>query len=247
MRRFTSISAVVFDLGGTLLDFAHPESLSTLRAGFRSGYDHLRARQLDLPSFGSYRRGLEWRFAGAFVRAWLRGRELDPLVHLRRAHRRYGLSGSEITELATAIYAPTKTIARAAEGAVDTLQTLKNRGYRLAAISNTVAPPSGLDDHLAAEGLLPFFPLRVYSCVFGVPKPNPRIFEETLHRLALPAEETAYVGDKPRIDVKGARQVGMATVLRVAPDAEVPPGPRADLVIRSIPELLDHFPPRNPS
>jgi len=46
----------------------------------------------------------------------------------------------------------------------------------------------------------------------GWRKPNIKIFEETLRRLDVTAEETIYVGDSPLEDIKGAKAVGMKTV-----------------------------------
>ena len=43
-------------------------------------------------------------------------------------------------------------------------------------------------------------------------KPNIKIFEETLRRLDVTAEETIYVGDSPLEDIKGAKAAGMKTV-----------------------------------
>lgn len=245
----SNIQAAVFDLGGTLLDFAKPESLATLRNGFRSGFDFLAGHSHALPPFGRYRRTLLRRFLFAYLRSRLTGGELDPLVELTRAHRTMGihLDNGSLTELAKAVYAPTKTIARAASGSADTLAELARRGYKLAVVSNTVAPPPGLDDHLADEGLLQFFPIRVYSCVVGVPKPNPRIFKEALDQLNVPAHQAVYIGDKPRIDVKGASRLGMMTVLRVPTGQPIPSGPKPDVLIREIPELLDFLGPRQTS
>lgn len=242
----SDIKAAVFDLGGTLLDFAKPESLTTLRMGFRSGYDHLTERRPAMPPFARYRRTLESRMLLAYLWSRLTGGELDPMVELNAAHRRLDIDLDEgsLADLAKAVYAPTKAIARAAPGSASTLAELARRGYKLAVVSNTVAPPPGLDDHLDAEGLLEFFPIRVYSCVVGVPKPNPRIFTEALNQLNVPANQAVYIGDKPRIDVKGARRVGMMTVLRVPPSQPVPSGPRPDHLIRDIPELLDLLGPR---
>ena len=42
-----------------------------------------------------------------------------------------------------------------------------NGGLRLGIVSNTFSPQGALDQHLDAEGILEFFPVRVYSCDVG--------------------------------------------------------------------------------
>jgi len=39
-----------------------------------------------------------------------------------------------------------------------------------------------------------------------------KIFEETLKRLGVTAEEAVYVGDSPEEDIKGAKNAGMKTI-----------------------------------
>ncbi len=243
------IEAVIFDIGGTLLDFAQPESLVQLRAGLHSIHAHLTSTGLHLPPYTVYRRRLERRALRAYLFSRLRGAELDPMRLLHEGHARMGiaLEAAAVADLGKRLYAPTKAIARAHPETAGALSALRRRGYRLAIISNTIAPPVGLEDHLADEGLLEYFPVRIFSCVLGVPKPHPRIFRAALDALAMPAERAVYVGDKPKIDVRGARRVGMGAVLRHAPGLPPPPGPAADAVIRQIVDLLGLLPDRGGS
>jgi putative hydrolase of the HAD superfamily len=46
------------------------------------------------------------------------------------------------------------------------------------------------------------------SRVFGVEKPDPRIFHHVADLLGLPPERCVYVGDTVRYDVQGARGAG---------------------------------------
>ena len=47
----------------------------------------------------------------------------------------------------------------------------------------------------------------------GIEKPDPAIFRLALERSGIDPGEAVYVGDHPRIDVEGARAVGMDAVL----------------------------------
>jgi HAD superfamily hydrolase (TIGR01450 family) len=68
-----------------------------------------------------------------------------------------------------------------------------------------------------------------------VGKPEPPLFRMALERLGLGPGEAAMVGDSVPSDIRGARAVGMRTVL-YAPDGGSP-APEADVTIRSFAEL----------
>lgn len=116
---------------------------------------------------------------------------------------------------------------------VSTLRGLHARGLRLGLISNSHRCLSSFQTHFLLDGLVS---VAVSSSEFGLMKPDPRIFQEALMQMAVPAHRAVMVGDSVAHDIEGARQVGMRGVLidraaRTSPDdAEVD-------VIRSLSEL----------
>ena len=68
-----------------------------------------------------------------------------------------------------------------------------------------------------------------------VGKPEPPLFRLALERLGLESAAAAMVGDSVEADIKGARRLGMRTVL-YAPDG-APSVHDADLIVRSFAEL----------
>ena len=86
----------------------------------------------------------------------------------------------------------------------------KASGLVLAIVSNFEA---WLEDLLGLLGVRDRFPVRVISGREGVEKPDPRIFELALERLALDAADAMYVGDNPEFDVVPATALGMTAVL----------------------------------
>jgi 4-nitrophenyl phosphatase len=74
---------------------------------------------------------------------------------------------------------------------------------------------------------------RVRPVVVG--KPHPPLFRMALERMGVAAVEAAMVGDSVPSDIRGARAVGMATVL-YAPDGDGAAA-EADVVVRSFVEL----------
>jgi putative hydrolase of the HAD superfamily len=83
--------------------------------------------------------------------------------------------------------------------------------YKLGLISNFTYAPV-IYAGIRKLGINQFFSAILVSEEVGWRKPNKKIFEETLRRLDTIPEETAYVGDSPLEDIKGAKAVGMKTV-----------------------------------
>ena len=61
--------------------------------------------------------------------------------------------------------------------------------------------------------LKPYFDRVVFSCDFGFAKPEPEIYEFCLDSLAVKPAQALYIGDGGSDELKGAREVGMTTVL----------------------------------
>ena len=90
-----------------------------------------------------------------------------------------------------------------------TLQGLKNRGYRLGIIANQVP---GTAKRLDAWGLLRYFDVVAASAELGVAKPNPRIFEKALAMAECHPQNAVMVGDRLDNDMIPAKALGMQTV-----------------------------------
>lgn len=130
---------------------------------------------------------------------------------------------------------------RVFEDAVPTLEWLRARGVRLAAVTNRSHGGAAFLEELRREGLLDYFEAVVSSDQVGYRKPHPAIFERALEALGLPAEECAHVGDRLAVDVTGARRVGMFAIWmrRLRPAHEQPAGEHEvpDLTIERLGDL----------
>ncbi len=123
---------------------------------------------------------------------------------------------------------------RRAEGARETLGSLRQRGYRIAVVSNADGRVRGL---LEAAGLGPHLEFVVDSAEVGVEKPDPRIFHAATGRMGLPPGACAYVGDIYEIDVVGAERAGLTPIL--IGDGPAPEGTRR---VTDLSTLLSLFP-----
>ena len=96
------------------------------------------------------------------------------------------------------------------ELANELLEALKQRGFRLAMLSNRIKP---YDELLHALGLAGYFEFALAAGDFEVWKPDPAVFQHALQRMDVNPEQAIYVGDNYYADVIGSQQAGMQPVL----------------------------------
>ena len=92
----------------------------------------------------------------------------------------------------------------------ETLDQLKER-YLLAIVSDAQSA-YGVSE-LRAAGLAEYFSPIIISGDFGYRKPDPRLFQAALTELQVYPEQAIFVGNDRFRDIRGARQVGMKTIL----------------------------------
>lgn len=93
---------------------------------------------------------------------------------------------------------------------VPVLQSLRDAGYYLGVISNSVGT---MEEQLNRVGLAPYFRTILDSAVVGVEKPHREIFQMALEQAAISSAEALFVGDTYATDVGGARRAGIQGVL----------------------------------
>jgi FMN phosphatase YigB (HAD superfamily) len=121
-------------------------------------------------------------------------------------------------------------------GQGELLDWLKGR-YRLGVVSNFDYTPT-VRRILAESGILGRFETVVVSDTVGWRKPRPDIFQRALTEMGVPARECLFVGDRPDIDVVGAKGMGMAAAWLNPARAPLPPGlPVPDLDLAGLSDL----------
>ncbi len=89
------------------------------------------------------------------------------------------------------------------------IQKLKNEGYRVALLSNTVKPMSLV---ARQKGLYNTFDPVILSDAIGAAKPEIAPYQQMLDTLRLNADECIYIDDLPK-NLVPAEKLGMVTVL----------------------------------
>jgi putative hydrolase of the HAD superfamily len=186
------ISAVTFDVGGTLM--APWPSVGHVYARVAAGLGVVAEPD---------------RLTRQFVNAWKARGEFDysreGWMDLVR-HSFHGMA--EINEtLFTALYDSFSThdAWRVYEDVLPSLELLQKNNLRLAVISNW---DSRLRATLRSVGLHHHFEVITVSGEHGVNKPAREIFELTARALKLPGDQILHVGDSHREDFQGAQNAG---------------------------------------
>jgi putative hydrolase of the HAD superfamily len=105
------------------------------------------------------------------------------------------------------------------EGALETLETLRARGYPLALVSMCAPDTPAL---WRATEMAPLVDVTVFSCEAGVRKPEPEIYRLATDRLGVEPTACVYVGDGAYGEMTGAATVGMHPYLLVDPSIDDP-------------------------
>ena len=90
------------------------------------------------------------------------------------------------------------------------LRELRSRGVRLGLVSNCDCSEVSAWADSPLQGA---FDAEVFSCHVGFAKPEPEIYLECLRRLGMNAAEAVFVGDGGSNELRGARKVGMRSIL----------------------------------
>ncbi len=123
--------------------------------------------------------------------------------------------------------------------ALDVLDALTERGYRLGLVTNAMQPMWVRDLELVDTGLIERLPFRISAADAGYIKPHRAIYEQAVAALGVEASRTVFVGDRPSNDVAGANAMGMTSVLMRLTYIEHPlDGHHPDHQISALSELL---------
>jgi HAD superfamily hydrolase (TIGR01509 family) len=238
------ISAVVFDLGGTLIEYAGtygkwPE-LET--PGFMAAYDFLIKQGVHLPGFRQIREvGFEL-LPGRWQQAAAGRRNLRLLDLLQEVLLRCGVPDVPAATLEaaagqyeSAVTSQATMIPRAQE----TLAQVRAQGYRIGLICNTMFTSAAHRADLARFGLIHYFDTMLFSADANKWKPNAAPFLQVLADLDVAPDAAVYVGDDPASDVVGGQSAGMHTIhLKSSQRFHQPVEVKPDAQIHSLSELM---------
>jgi putative hydrolase of the HAD superfamily len=204
----TVLRAVLFDWGGTLMNDEWSDEIAL--EGHSAGIAALARDGLpDAAAFTSY---LSEHEAELFPRAT--EDEIDILAVMTGSFREHGveLTDDDVRLFLQAAQDVWSSYYALAASTHALLEALRERGLKLALVSNTASPRWLLEPILERQGIVDRVDTIVLSSEVGKRKPHPAIFERALGELAVEPGEALFVGDRLGADVLGASRVGMNTV-----------------------------------
>jgi putative hydrolase of the HAD superfamily len=201
--------AVLFDWGDTLMEFAYDPEL--VEAGQRAGIEAI--GRDGLPDAARVAAHFRERYE-PFL--WIPG-TLEELEYPGLVRQLFGdfdveIADDELTRYLEAEHAAWEPARRLAAHTHALLEALRDRGLKLALVSNAADPGWLLHRDLEQMGLAERLDFAVFSSEVGKRKPHPAIFERALDELGVEAADTVFVGDRLYEDVRGAGELGMTTV-----------------------------------
>ncbi len=155
------------------------------------------------------------------------------------AAQRLGLDAPEVAcQIADYYSAARDRLIAPFPGALDTLQTLRDRGARLGLITNGNAVMQRCK--IDRFGLAPYFDCIVIEGEFGAGKPDLRVYRHALDQFHAASHETWMIGDNLEWDVAAPQQLGIFGVWNDYTGKGLPARTpvRPDLIIRSLTELI---------
>ena len=211
-RRTESISTILFDWDGTLVDsaqlglVAYEKSFAALGVPF----DHEAYRAVYSPNWLTVYEGLGL-----------------PKEHWQRAD-----------ELWTQHY--DEQSAKLIKGAGETVAEIRQKGYRLGIVSS--GNSSRVNREIKEFGLAGFFEVVICHEQIRNRKPHPEGIGIALQQLGVAATQTAYVGDSPEdIQMGKSANVTTVGVLSTYPTSWKLQSAEPDIYLASFADLTKHF------
>jgi putative hydrolase of the HAD superfamily len=237
------ISAVLFDLDDTLLDWSRQltDWQDITRHHINKVHDYLSARGHILPDQSAFFQ----HYMTTLVQSWDKAKQTWAGVYfadvLRQCFAALALDVGQIDfheVMQVYDWRPLPGVVPYSD-AIPVLQTLRQQGYKVGLITNSMFPMWMRDIELREYQLLEFFDARITSGDTGYMKPHPAIFQKALDLLGADARQAVFVGDRPINDIAGANESGLVSILVVPPHLQRDlDDTRPDYTINCLSELL---------
>jgi len=237
------IEAVVFDLGGTLIEYAGSYAVwpDLETPGLQAAYDYFGSQGLALPPFVQFRDAgfaiLPGRWQGA-VEGQRNLRLADLIGEILQSC--LGVNGVQPTWLAEAGRVYQNAICAQAyllPGTVAGLEAVKGR-YKIGLLSNTMFTGDAHINDLQRFGIDGYFEAMLFSADANKWKPQPDPFWQVLSDLGVEPANAVFVGDSVAHDILGAHGAGMKAILiRNSDRFPLVDGVEPDGVIHKLTEL----------
>jgi len=209
--RLSKVKAVLFDLDETLVDTTKSQSLAnTYVAKMFSNFLHSKKIRI---SQQSLLEAVE-KVASEMDLKLLYNRDVWWNEILKKVNLKMPIPARFARRLTLGYWSEyTKGMVKYGD-ALPILKYLKKKGYKLGLVTDTDGTPGIKGTRISRSSILQLFDVVVIAGEHTKKvKPDPLGYMLAIRKLQLKPSEAVYVGDKPFTDIKGAKAVGIITVL----------------------------------
>lgn len=242
------IKAVLFDIGGTLLNAYNPKGWAEAYASTLERRLAAYGIEIDTPpaelAASLHRNAEDYKHYSEVTRLELPEVRIWNEFYLKE----YAIGEEKLAPIAEQLsfgydYERLHNVKK--PDVKEALEALHGMGLRLGIISNNISR-SFVPHVLVEYGIEHLMDLVMISSQEGVRKPDPEIFYRACGRLGITPEELGYVGDTISRDVLGSRNAGLGLVVQISNpsishrDAAFlgkPDCPKPDFLIEELSEL----------
>ena len=237
------IQAIIFDLGGTLIEYAGPYAVwpDLETPGFEAAYVSLKGMGVKMPSFEKFRSTGFAILPDRWQMATNGERNLRLFDFLQEVLEICAVTGVNRVWLEEAALLYQEAICAQAvplDAAQETLAFVKGQGYKIGLLSNTMFTGTAHIADLERFSMDSFFDAMLFSGDVGKWKPSAGPYLDLLDQLDVAPENGIFIGDDPVNDIVGGQRAGLRTILmRSSQRFRQPDGVRPGAVISHLAEL----------
>jgi putative hydrolase of the HAD superfamily len=196
------VKAIIFDLFGTLIDSFNSQKYRQILSEMASS--------LSLPEDSFYdlwNNSFNQRALGTF-------KTLEESFEFISNQLKIPLDPEGIAQAIKIRFDYSKKTLVPRADTLSTLKQLRSKGFKIGLISDcTYEIPSIWDRTKLAK----HFDSVIFSCIYGIKKPDPKIYLLACKKLKVKPKNCIYVGDGSSRELTGALQVGMFPILIRSP------------------------------
>lgn len=209
--------AILFDLGGTLIEYENLTWQELSKQGFKLAFEMLRNSAEVLPDKEEFVKLFDYYFESRHEDSLKSLVEVRVTDLVKDCFTTLNLPGDGFVQeqFLEAYYRPITEQVAMVKDAPKVLDNLRSSGFKLALVSNTIFPGDFHRRELKRFGLFDFFDHLLFSCEVGFKKPHPVIFKKALEAVQVKPEEVIFIGDRLKEDIAGPKSLGMKAILKL--------------------------------